>query len=386
MSRKLWCCIKRPQLFQFLPISHPNITLLSQHSHPTINLPAPTSPHYRHKYTKMTSPSASTRSTIPTRILIISDTHSFQFGDPRYPLSLENLPNDIDVLLHCGDLTYVGRLREYRGALEMLERIPARLKLVVAGNHDRTLDGEWVLRNLGMGRRDGEGDVDMDGEEEEDLKDCREGNEIMRGGLAREAGVHYLEEGVSEWDVGNGAKLRIYTSPYTPEFCGWGWAYERDEDRFNGAEERAEGVKGVRGAVPVPSWGITDAEGEKGVDIVMTHGPPMGILDMVYRGQEHVGCENLMRALRRARPRLFCCGHIHEAHGAEVVQWKNSGKGKFADVGERKKLMDKWPELDKQEVEYGKETLMVNASIMDLSYRPTNKPWFFEIGLPRAGV
>ncbi|PQE27434.1 hypothetical protein CJF31_00009045 [Rutstroemia sp. NJR-2017a BVV2] len=334
----------------------------------------------------MPSSSPSTQTTIPTRILIISDTHSFQFGNPRYPLSLENLPSDIDVLLHCGDLTNIGGLAEYRGALKMLGQIPARLKLVVAGNHDRTLDREWVLRSLGRGKGIEDGDEEEREserqEEEEDLQECKEGNEIMRGELAREAGVQYLEEGVSEWDVGNGARLRIYSSPYTPEFCGWGWAYERDEDRFNGVGERGEGVKEVSGAVRVPSWG--DADGERGVDVVMTHGPPMGVLDVVDPGREHVGCESLMRALRRARPRLFCCGHIHEAHGAEVVEWKNEGGGKFAEMGERRKVEDKWPEIERLEIEYGKETLMVNASIMDLSYRPTNKPWFLEIDLPRA--
>ncbi|PQE18740.1 hypothetical protein CJF30_00009738 [Rutstroemia sp. NJR-2017a BBW] len=238
----------------------------------------------------------------------------------------------------------------------MLERIPAKLKLVVAGNHDRTLDQE----------RENERQ-----EEENDLQECKEGNEIMRGELAREAGVQYLEEGVSEWEVGNGARLRIYSSPYTPEFCGWGWAYKRDEDRFNGEGERAEGIKGVEGAVRIPSWG--DVNGERGVDV-----------DMVDSREKHAGCKSLMRALQRARPRLFCCGHIHEAHGAEVVEWKNEGGEKFAEMGERRKVEDKWPEIERLEIEYGKETLMVNASIMDLSYRPTNKPWFLEIDLPRA--
>lgn len=312
--------------------------------------------------------STSTPKTIPTRILIISDTHNFQFRNPQYPLSLDKLPTDVDVLLHCGDLTNVGGLAEYRNALKMLQQIPAKLKLVIAGNHDRTLDEQWVMRSLGREKTD-------QGTEDE-LEECRKGNEIMRGPLAREAGVTYLEEGVSQWDLGNGARLRIYVSPYTPEFCAFGWAYERDEDRFNGEVERAERMKGIKGAVPIPSFG----DGESKVDVVMTHGPAMGVLDRVEGGAGHVGCESLLRALERARPRLFCCGHIHEAHGAEMVQWeREEGAGNGL-----KKVESIWPTLNKRTVQYGKETLMVNASIMNLYYGPTNDPWYLEIDLPEV--
>lgn len=51
----------------------------------------------------------------------------------------------------------------------------------------------------------------------------------------------------------------------------------------------------------------------------MTHGPPKDIMDNCAPG--HQGYENLLRAVRRARPRLHCFGHIHEGYGAEVVAW-----------------------------------------------------------------
>lgn len=256
----------------------------------------------------------------------------------------------------------------------MLEAIPAKLKLVIAGNHDRTLDKAWVLRHL---RR-----RYTEEEKEEALRVCEEGNEIMRGELAGKAGVTYLEEGVHEFVLGNGAGLRIYASPFTPEFCGFGWAYEREEDRFNGVSEREVGMKGVRGAVRIPGFEEDrdkDGNGDGGnVDIVMTHGPPMNILDKVDGYAGHVGCVNLFRALSRAKPKLFCCGHIHEGHGAEVVSWEEK------DIARRRNVQCCWPGLNREVVVEGKETLMVNASIMDVGYRPVNKPWFVEIGLLRA--
>ncbi|KAF7868554.1 hypothetical protein EAF04_005085 [Stromatinia cepivora] len=305
---------------------------------------------------------------IPTRIMIISDTHSFEFSNPDIPFSLSKIPPDIDILLHCGDLTRVGGLSEYRGALQMLKQIPAKLKLVIAGNHDCTLDKAWVLRSLGP-------EYTAE-EEEEDLGECAEGNAIMRGELAKEAGVTYLEEGLHDYVLENGAALRVYASPYTPEFCGFGWAYERDEDRFNGAQERDVGMKGVDGAVRIPSF----AEGEDGrnIDVVMTHGPPMNVLDEVAGYAGHVGCHILFKALSRAKPRLFCCGHIHEGHGAEVVSWEEQG------ISKKREVQCRWPDLNNEPVEEGKETLMVNASIMNVRYQPINKPWYIELNLPRA--
>ncbi|KAM0311642.1 hypothetical protein ACHAO8_007039 [Botrytis cinerea] len=305
---------------------------------------------------------------IPTRVMVISDTHTFEFNDDDIPLSLSKIPSDIDVLLHCGDLTKVGDLSEYRSALQMLKAIPAKLKLVIAGNHDRTLDKAWVVRNLGHKY--------TSEEYEEVLWECAAGNEIMKGDMARDAGVTYLEEGVHDFSLENGAALRIYASPYTPEFCRFGWAYERYQDRFNGPDELDLGMQSVPGAVRIPSFG--EDEGGKNIDIVMTHGPPMAVLDEVYGRAGHVGCCNLIKALERAKPTLFCCGHIHEAHGAEVATWGEDG------ISKMRKVECGWPRMNIEPIEEGKETLMVNASIMNLRYQPTQKPWYIELALPKT--
>jgi len=54
-----------------------------------------------------------------------------------------------------------------------------------------------------------------------------------------------------------------------------------------------------------------------GLDVVLTHCPPNGIMDYVGGG-EYVGSPALTSYLRREEPRLACFGHIHEQHGIEV--------------------------------------------------------------------
>lgn len=68
--------------------------------------------------------------------------------------------------------------------------IDAELKLVIAGNHDISLDGKYWQTHLYKGV---EGD---DPEEDGDLAEHSHAINIMKGSLAAEAGVIYLEEGV----------------------------------------------------------------------------------------------------------------------------------------------------------------------------------------------
>lgn len=66
----------------------------------------------------------------------------------------------------------------------------------------------------------------------------------------------------------------------------------------------------------------TDPEAEKAVwnfepvDVVVSHGPPLGLGDRLADGTP-VGSEQALAYIRRHQPRLFACGHIHEAFGTE---------------------------------------------------------------------
>ena len=53
-------------------------------------------------------------------------------------------------------------------------------------------------------------------------------------------------------------------------------------------------------------------------DILVTHGPPNGILDKTGAmfGNMNVGCQKLAsQVIYRIKPKLHIFGHIHEAHG-----------------------------------------------------------------------
>lgn len=79
-------------------------------------------------------------------------------------------------------------------------------------------------------------------------------------------------------------------------------------------------------------------------DVLITHGPPQGICDQTVRG-DLVGCQDLLEAIERIKPKLHVFGHIHEAYG----DFKS------------------------------KSTTFVNASSCDLGYRAINPPVVFEL-------
>jgi len=72
-----------------------------------------------------------------------------------------------------------------------------------------------------------------------------------------------------------------------------------------------------------PAFGIRSAEQRRrlyakipnGTDILITHGPPYGILDCSLGSSVHQGDPVLFEAVKRVRPKLHLFGHIHGAHG-----------------------------------------------------------------------
>ena len=310
-----------------------------------------------------------------TRFMIISDTHNYNFSDPK------NVDNPLqpplppcDVVLHAGDLTYSGSVQELEDAVDMLGSIDAELRLVIAGNHDFTLDGPYMKRNPGLQRYFATID-DMDVDKEQSGQHEKAMN-VMRGHRAQHAGVTYLEEGLHSFTLKSGATFTIYASPWQPEFCNMAFNYPRDTDRFNPPESIMDGVSQVIG-IKVPDC--------PDVDIMMTHGPPHGIMDAVQerRKTTQVGCHALMTAVSRARPKLYCFGHIHEGHGAELVEWKEDKFKIGQDAIEARELQPiVFPQSLCPNIKHGKQTLMVNAAIMTLRYKPVNAPWLVDLDLP----
>jgi Icc-related predicted phosphoesterase len=52
-----------------------------------------------------------------------------------------------------------------------------------------------------------------------------------------------------------------------------------------------------------------------GTDILITHGPPLGIRDHERGSDERRGCPQLREAVMRVKPRLHVFGHVHAGYG-----------------------------------------------------------------------
>ncbi|MCJ1371218.1 hypothetical protein MMC20_002433 [Loxospora ochrophaea] len=308
-------------------------------------------------------------STIATKFLVISDTHNFEIGDATEDSQLSQLPTlKSDVLLHCGDLTQVGGVSSFKKALKMLRSIDAELKLVIPGNHDLELDKQYW-----------EAQCDDEGASSADVEDHDLAVKAMTGPLAGEAGVLLLNEGAHSFTLQSGAKFTIYVSPYTPAFGDWAFAYKPHEDRFNKPHQVfADNITSIA-TNPIPA----------GIDIVMTHGPPKGILDWCPQ-QGHVGCENILQAIRRVKPMMHCFGHVHESNGMRAIDWDKSAT---ADIPAQRnetvytpfqenQIENPYPQPFRWNGARGNQTLAVNAAIMTGDNKPEQAPWLISLDLP----
>ncbi|KAL2166788.1 hypothetical protein VTG60DRAFT_2141 [Thermothelomyces hinnuleus] len=282
-----------------------------------------------------------------TRFLILADTH----GAYYLPDTKELQP--IDVVIHCGDITADSQLSEYKTAIHLLSQIDAPLKLVIAGNHDFTLDTPTYKRMLHKARRcrnfsellrtHGQpGDARSffeharrppqgDEEQQQQQRDSVDINaddahhhhssNNNNNDNNKATGIHYLDEGTYRFRLANSTTLTVYASPYTPAYGTPGFQYPAARP---GPESGKEG-------------GAHEFSVPDDADVVITHGPPHGVLDRSWAPpallsigggggggagrSRHVGSTELFTAVARARPRMHCFGHIHEGWGAEVVRW-----------------------------------------------------------------
>jgi predicted MPP superfamily phosphohydrolase len=143
------------------------------------------------------------KKTIKTSILILSDTHTTPLQPLTSPHPFRHPLPQVDLLIHCGDLTTKGLLSEYEETLHLLSSIDAKVKLVIAGNHDRTLDKTWMDAHEGS-VFNGEMQVGGKGVYEE-ARDFWFGDE----GRAAKQHVRMLEEGLHVIDLENGAVLTV---------------------------------------------------------------------------------------------------------------------------------------------------------------------------------
>ena len=128
---------------------------------------------------------------------------------------------DGDILIHAGDATIRGTQTEVEDFLAWFSSLPHQHKVFVAGNHD------WLFET---------------------------DNRFARL-LTANYKIKYLEDSFTDIEG-----LKIYGSPWQPRFFDWAF-------NLNRGGELAE------------KWKLIPAD----IDILITHGPPNGILDEVPR-------------------------------------------------------------------------------------------------------
>jgi Icc-related predicted phosphoesterase len=183
------------------------------------------------------------------KITFISDTHN------RH----KHITGDLvggDIILHSGDISSMGYEHEIREFCKWFSKLDYTHKIFIAGNHD------W-------GFQDNKEKV----------------NEIINS----YGGITYLED--SEIIIDS---IKIYGSPWQPEFCNWAFNLPK-----NGIEL-------------LEKWSKIPDD----TDILLTHGPAWGYLDDVEgRRGIHLGCELLTNRIKSIKPKIHCCGHIHSGYG-----------------------------------------------------------------------
>lgn len=189
---------------------------------------------------------------------------------------------DADMIIHAGDISSRGLPQEVLDFYDWFSGLNYTYKIFIAGNHDFYF-------------------------EDQSFETIRE--EIPEG-------IIYLNDSGVEIEG-----LKIWGSPVQPWFYDWAFNRKRGED-----------IKQHWNLIP------------KDTDILITHGPAFGVLDKTIRGTS-VGCEDLRKSIDMIKPKVFICGHIHEAYGVEEV----SG------------------------------TKFVNASVLNVDYQLVNEPILIEI-------
>lgn len=187
------------------------------------------------------------------KITVISDTHNKH--------NQVELPGG-DILIHAGDFTSRGYKTEVDNFCKWFDEQSLKYTtcVFIAGNHDFLFEDSPSAAL-----------------------------EIVNS----YKNIDYLQDDLLLFD-NNGdydKMIKIYGSPWQPAFYNWAFNLPR-----NGTE-----MEYVWNNIPTNT------------DILITHGPPNGILDNTYDG--HVGCSLLLNRINTIKPKIHIFGHIHSGYG-----------------------------------------------------------------------
>ncbi|KAF2150964.1 Metallo-dependent phosphatase [Myriangium duriaei CBS 260.36] len=220
-----------------------------------------------------------------TRFVCVSDTHGASPRDGAF-----KLPKG-DVLIHAGDLTNQGSYSELKKTIDWIEEADFEVKIVVAGNHDVTLDSSFYSVHSS----------NFHNQEPQSSAACIS--------LLTSSGITYLNHASTNIRLasptGPHTTFRVFGSPYSPVRGLWGFSYP-------GYKSAADDLWS---AIPLDT------------DVLITHTPPLGHLDLSSKWGQ-AGCAALQKRLWAVRPALSVFGHVHEGRGAEIIQWGKEFAGR----------------------------------------------------------
>ena len=184
-----------------------------------------------------------------------------------HSLYYDTLP-DGDILVHTGDFSIGGHFSEYEIFNEWLDKFDHKIKLIVLGNHD--LD-YYTEKN-----------IDPLSEANVKLKNARVLNH--KDGITNISGINFYAR---EW------------------YHAHQWDYRAKPNH------------------PIKK-NIYDIPSNKNVDVLLTHGPARGFLDIFDSGSQE-----LLQQINITKPKLHLFGHIHCKNGIDVLEYNDKTKTIF---------------------------------------------------------
>jgi len=202
------------------------------------------------------------------KIVCISDTHS---GHRQLQLP----PGDI--LIHCGDFSKSRtklNAEEYIDFVHWFSSQEHRTKILIAGNRDDFMHSEICHQFR---------------------KRSLEEIDSVQSLIINNKNIIYLKDSSYEYKE-NGFCFKIWGSPWTTLYGKEGKAFQVSTQELKG------------------KWELIP----KDTDILVTHGPPLGVCDMNL-AKQHCGCPELLAVVNKIKPRIHLFGHIHEGYGTHVT-------------------------------------------------------------------
>lgn len=204
------------------------------------------------------------------RVLGLSDLHGYH-NEIAELIELNKIIEEegIDMIIVSGDISPMGNPHDVDNFLKWFHALPVKHKVFILGNHERGMEHneDWLRERIA--------------------------NEY--DSLTYLHHEHVTIEG-----------FKIFGSPYTPYYRNWAYNVNRRELEYY--------------------WDEIDED----TDVIVTHGPPLGIGDYVPRSKEHTGCLHLLNKVVQINPQIHQFGHIHEGHGVYNIQ--NVCKTKFVNA------------------------------------------------------